>query len=656
MATSYNKPDVYVEETLTPEAPLTTASANSVAAFIGTTDRGPTTTLSGNTVGVPTLITSWSDFINKFGFGSYSSAFSTSGTTNADMKYAIKSFFDNGGNQAYVLRKVNTDATKAAVSFRDKNGALAHTGTYTFTSTATSVTVTTSTAGTPFSAFYVGGVVTFSGSVPAGYSFLTASGKSWVVTAASAQSITVNAVLASPPGSATAASGVTIAGSISANASLTVTAKDAGTWGNSVWVSTQPSAVANYFDLYVYYAPNASVSADVTDATRVEYFPQLSMTTSDARYAPAVVTSSWITLTDAGSAATGTARLPEFSGTWSTSASAVSMSPTDGSFVWNRGGFASTPAKLGTAANNHIATSPAPVVASNGSAAPNISTVTLPRLDSVTGPLILNMPAVTAANDVNAALDYSATRGDIFTIVDSSTSASVSSALATASTYTNNKKYGAVYYPAITIADPASKTGGTIDIPTGGAVSAIYVGTDTKRGVFKAPAGTGARIASAVSVLGLSNADFDSISAADTPINVIRFIPGAGICVMGARTLSSTYSDKYVPTRRTLIYLRRQLVNLTQFAVFEPNDQATWAKVTSTLENFLYRFWNNGGLYGGTPASAYYIKCDASTNTTAAINAGELRIEIGVALQKPAEFVIIKIGQLDGGATVTTSI
>lgn len=656
MATSYNKPDVYVEETLTPETPLTTASADSVAAFIGTTDRGPTTTLNSNTVGVPTLITSWSDFINKFGFGSYTSAFSTSGTTNADMKYAIKSFFDNGGNQAYVLRKVNTDSTKAAISFRDKGSSLAHTGTYTFTSTATSVTVTTSTAGTPFGVFYVGGVVTFSGSVPAGYSFLTAAGKSWVVTASTGQSITVNAILASPPGSATAASGVTIGGAISTAATFTITAKDAGTWGNSVWVSVQPSAVANYFDLYVYYAPTATVSTDVSDATRVEYFPQLSMTTSDARYAPAVVTSNWITLTDAGSTATGAARLPEFSGTWSTSASAASMSTTDGSFVWNKGGFTATPVKTGTAANNYVASSPAPVTASAGSAAPAISTVTLPLLDAVTGPLTLNMPAVTASADINSALDYAAGRGDIFVIVDCVPTASVSSALATASTYTNNKKYGAVYYPGVTIADPASKTGGTITIPPGGSVSAIYVATDTKRGVFKAPAGVGARVASAVAVAGLSNSDFDSISAANTPINVIRFIPGAGICVMGARTLSSTYSDKYVPTRRTLIYLRRQLVNLTQFAVFEPNDSATWAKVTSTLENFLYRFWSNGGLYGGTPASAYYIKCDSSTNTTAAINAGELRIEIGVALQKPAEFVIIKIGQLDGGATVTTSI
>ena len=102
--------------------------------------------------------------------------------------------------------------------------------------------------------------------------------------------------------------------------------------------------------------------------------------------------------------------------------------------------------------------------------------------------------------------------------------------------------------------------------------------------------------------------------------------------------------------------MRRRLTALTQFAVFEPNDAIIWAKVTSTLENFLYQFWNQGGLFGASPAAAYYIKCDGDINTSSVRDAGELRIEIGVALQKPAEFVVIKIGQLDGGATVTTSI
>lgn len=655
MAT-YNKPDVYVEETLTPTAQVATATANSVAAFVGNTDRGPTETVSGSVVGVPTLVNSWSEFVNKFGFGSTANAFSTVGTTNADMKYALKTFFDNGGSQAYVLRTPNTDATKAAVSFRDQNVSIPIAGTWTFTATTSSVTISSSVAGT-FSGAYAGTTVFISGGgIPATYN--TIANKYWVISASTSTSITIPATFVSAPATTTATANITITGALtSSTATLTVKAKDEGTWGNSVWVSTQPSSVSNYFDLYVYYASNASVAADISDSNRVEFFPQLSMTSTDARYAPAVVSSNWVTLTDANSGAVGAADLPAFTGAWAYTSGSANISSTDGSFVWNKNGFTAAPVKLGSSSGTAVAASPASVVGSAGSAAPAIDTVTLPRLDAVVGPLVLNLPNVTLAATVNAALNYAGTRGDIFVVVDTVAGASVTTALATVAGYTSlSKKYGAAYYPAITIADPASRTGGTIAIPTGGAVSAIYVATDTKRGAYKAPAGTAARIAGAVSVPGLSNSDFDTISAADTPVNVIRYIPGTGICIMGARTLSNTYADRYVPTRRTLIYLRRKLTTLTQFSVFEPNDSNTWSKITSTVENFLYQYWNQGGLYGTSPSAAYYVKCDADTNTQAARDAGELRIEIGVALQKPAEFVIIKIGQLDGGATVTTSI
>ena len=657
MAT-YNKPDVYVEETLTPTAQVATASANSIAAFVGNTDRGPTESIGGSVVGIPTLVNSWSEFVNKFGFGSTANAFSTVGTTNADMKYALKTFFDNGGSQAYVLRTPNTDATKAAVSFRDQNSSISVSGTWTFAAASDGLTTTiTAGSGTPFSGVYAGTVATISGSgIPATYVLLT--GKSFVVSAATGSTITLVTKLSTGLSTGTATANVTITGAFTSSVStLTVKAKDEGTWGNSVWVSTQPSATSGYFDLYVYYAPNASTASDISDSNRVEFFPQLSMSSTDARYAPAVVNSNWVSLVDLADAATGIADLPAFTGTWSTSTSSANFLSSDNTFVWNKNGFSASPVKLGATSGTSVAASPASVTGSAGSAAPAIDTVTLPRLDAVVGPLVLNLPNVTLAATVNAALNYAGSRGDIFVVVDTAVGASVTTALGTVAGYTSlSKKYGAAYYPAITIADPASRTGGTIAIPTGGAVSAIYVSTDTKRGAYKAPAGTAARVAGAVSVPGLSNTDFDTISAADTPVNVIRYIPGTGICIMGARTLSNTYADKYVPTRRTLIYLRRKLTTLTQFSVFEPNDSNTWSKITSTVENFLYQYWNQGGLYGTSPSDAYYVKCDADINTQSARDAGELRIEIGVALQKPAEFVIIKIGQLDGGATVTTSI
>lgn len=199
-------------------------------------------------------------------------------------------------------------------------------------------------------------------------------------------------------------------------------------------------------------------------------------------------------------------------------------------------------------------------------------------------------------------------------------------------------------------------TGGTRSVAPSGAVAAIYTQTDEARGVFKAPAGVSAVVGSAISVKSVSNSDFTLIANNAQNLNIIRYVPGSGICVMGARTLSNGYIDRYVPVRRTLNFLGASLKNITAFSVFEPNDQNLWAQVNTVVSQFLNDFWRQGGLVGATPEQAFYVRCDSSINTTNSINAGELHIEVGVALQKPAEFVIIRLAQLDGGSTVTASI
>jgi phage tail sheath protein FI len=125
---------------------------------------------------------------------------------------------------------------------------------------------------------------------------------------------------------------------------------------------------------------------------------------------------------------------------------------------------------------------------------------------------------------------------------------------------------------------------------------------------------------------------------------------------MGARTLSSSFSDIYVPVRRSLNYLNDALKNATLFSVFEPNDNDLWSTVKGVVEGLLFDFWRDGGLLGTTAEEAFYVKCDSTINTPSSISAGELRIEVGVALQRPAEFVVIKLGQTSGGTTITTSI
>ncbi len=134
----------------------------------------------------------------------------------------------------------------------------------------------------------------------------------------------------------------------------------------------------------------------------------------------------------------------------------------------------------------------------------------------------------------------------------------------------------------------------------------------------------------------------------------MKAIAGGGVIVNGARTLKKTDITKYVPTRRSLNYIKSQTKRLTEFAVFEPNDEKLWTTIQVTLSKFLASFWGSGGLKGRTAAEAFYVLCDSSNNTTNTIENGEVHVEVGVALQTPAEFIVIEVSQFSGGTSATT--
>jgi hypothetical protein len=188
-------------------------------------------------------------------------------------------------------------------------------------------------------------------------------------------------------------------------------------------------------------------------------------------------------------------------------------------------------------------------------------------------------------------------------------------------------------------------------VPPGGFVVGQYIATDAKRGVQKAPAGLGASLLGAYGLeTTLTNNDQGNLTQAN--VNCLISVPGSGVVIWGARTLSPYLVTRYVPVERTLIYLSTQMVAMTKFAVFEPNDWVLWNMITSVLSQFLTSFWQSGGLQGVSAASAYYVTCDSTNNTPASIQQGIVHIEVGVALQYPAEFVIIAIGQWAGGQSV----
>jgi uncharacterized protein len=210
--------------------------------------------------------------------------------------------------------------------------------------------------------------------------------------------------------------------------------------------------------------------------------------------------------------------------------------------------------------------------------------------------------------------------------------------------------HAAVYYPNIYISDPLGRSSSALrKIGPAGAIAGLYIFTDKQSGPFKAPAGLRATIRGAVGVeKQFTSAELDLLNAGVTgsPVNALRNLPGAGIVAMGARTLlQDGTANKYVNTRRSLIFLRKSLSDLTQFALFENNDSKLWARIRSSVGVFLTGYLNQGGLRGDTPAQAFYVKCDAENNPQADVLNSQVNIEIGVALQYPAEFVVITLSQ-----------
>lgn len=281
----------------------------------------------------------------------------------------------------------------------------------------------------------------------------------------------------------------------------------------------------------------------------------------------------------------------------------------------------------------------------------------LSSLDSVEGTLLINAPGKTSSTVVNALLNKAEQRGNSFVIIDPNSSTDVATIGAgTVNAYANSS-YGAVYYPMLKMVDP-TKTGPASIRNTypGGAVAGAYIRSEVARTVAKAPAGYGTDVRNA---LGLTATFTDSESATlyDTyGVNLFKAVPGAGIVIHGARTLDKASPGKYIPIRRSLNYLKQSLKDTTAFAIFEPNDDRLWTRLSMTASSFLSEFWRSGGLKGANAAEAFYVICDETNNTSTTINNGEVHVEVGVALQYPAEFIVINISQWTGGSNTVSTL
>lgn len=210
--------------------------------------------------------------------------------------------------------------------------------------------------------------------------------------------------------------------------------------------------------------------------------------------------------------------------------------------------------------------------------------------------------------------------------------------------------YAAVYHPWLRMPDPEQE-GRLRSFPPSGAVAGVYARTDTTRGVWKAPAGTEASISRASGVT-KNLTDKESGELNRKAVNALRTFPVYGPVVWGARTcqgndeLGSEW--KYVPVRRTALFLEETLFRSLKWVVFEPNDEPLWAQIRLNVGAFLHDQFRKGAFQGATPRDAYFVKCDKETTTQSDINLGVVNILVGFAPLKPAEFVVVKLQQMAG--------
>lgn len=239
----------------------------------------------------------------------------------------------------------------------------------------------------------------------------------------------------------------------------------------------------------------------------------------------------------------------------------------------------------------------------------------------------------------------------IFLLVDAPGSwGSVDSARAGLSAFDAVRgNHAGLYFPHLQLTDPL--TGRLRSFPPSGAVAGVFARTDSERGVWKAPAGTEARLAG-VHSLTVQLTDRENGLLNPLGVNCLRTFPMVGPLVWGARTLEGSDALdgdwKYVPVRRLALHVEESLQRGLQWVVFEPNDENLWQQIRLSASSYLHTLFRQGAFKGSTPREAYFVKCDKDTTTDEDIANGVVNVLVGIAPVRPAEFVIVKIQQTSG--------
>ncbi|RKP55964.1 phage tail sheath family protein [Pararobbsia silviterrae] len=251
----------------------------------------------------------------------------------------------------------------------------------------------------------------------------------------------------------------------------------------------------------------------------------------------------------------------------------------------------------------------------------------------------LNDVTLLVANsyDISAAVATTCIDGETrFAILDGPTTA-LDSTGTSSSTYAANQ-YAAVYYPFLSV------TWTTVAIAPSAVVAGLYCRNDRTRGVWKSPANIplSAGYTPKFTVTDSLQGTYNTGKA----INMIRYFPDTGNLVWGARTLDDSDDWRYIAVRRLFNSAEADIKQTMEAMVFEPNNQPTWQKVYSAIDNYLYGLWREGALLGAKPEDAYFVQIgEGVTMTPDDIAKGRMIAKVGMAAVRPAEFIILQFTQ-----------
>lgn len=447
------------------------------------------------------------------------------------------------------------------------------------------------------------------------YHFFTNGGRSAYVTRVTSGASTTTVATSSFAGTTTSNN--------TAQTVFKLRAPNPGTWGNAITATVSAGSITGTtptFNLTVRY-----------NGVEVENWSELSLNLDNSRYISAVLNNY-------------SAYVQAYDVMYNASASAAHAAGT-------------------TYAVTNVSTPQAFTAGANGNAIVDADWArTVRLLNTVEGQLTINLVGQSSTSIITNAISYvdgnvEGSRKNSFLVIDPDSTLTAASDINTRiQGYGSGTSYAAVYYPMLSMTNPAVRGAAALrDTYPGGAILGLYQRVDAERGVGRAPAGYAYTLQNAFG----TTTNFTEAAVGtlyNNHVNTLKNVPGAGVIVNGARTLIKTDSTKYIPSRRTLNYVKAQVEELTKPALFQPNGPRLWTSISGSIAKMLSGLYSSGALTGNSASEAFYVTCNATNNTNITIDSGQVNVEVGVALQTPAEFIVINVSQFNGGSTVTETL